>query len=144
LTPIHTLIHHIDLSFKALITNVPMIINMFFKLIMPFVDPVTRQKIKFNPDVVKDGIYKPDNVMSRSWGGQVNFVYEHDKYWKPFIEMAETRSKENFERWKKLGAKVGLKEWDYKTVDSEASTSAPTTGSAPAENGSADSTTEAS
>ncbi|TDL19891.1 CRAL/TRIO domain-containing protein [Rickenella mellea] len=33
----------------AVVINVPFLINAFFKLILPFVDPITRNKIKFNP-----------------------------------------------------------------------------------------------
>lgn len=33
----------------ALILNVPWLVDMFFKLIKPFIDPVTRDKMWFNP-----------------------------------------------------------------------------------------------
>lgn len=33
----------------SLILHVPWLLDMFFKLIKPFIDPVTREKMKFNP-----------------------------------------------------------------------------------------------
>lgn len=35
----------------ALILNVPWLLNAFYKLITPFIDPVTRTKMRFNPEV---------------------------------------------------------------------------------------------
>lgn len=89
--------------------------NLFFNLVSPFIDPVTRNKMKFNPSVVKDGIFAPDNVMKDSFGGDVSFVYDHDKYWPALVQMSEERSKNWRERWRTLGGTVGVKELDYKT-----------------------------
>jgi len=33
----------------SLIANVPWLVDIFFKLIRPFIDPVTRAKMRFNP-----------------------------------------------------------------------------------------------
>jgi hypothetical protein len=98
----------------ALVINVPFLVNAFFKLILPFVDPATRLKIRFNPDVIQEGIFKPDMIMKQWWDGDQDFVYEHDKYWSVLVEMCEARKKAQLERWRTLGGKVGLKEWDYK------------------------------
>jgi hypothetical protein len=98
----------------SLIINVPFLLNAFYKLITPFIDPVTRVKMKFNPEVVPEGIFTPDMVMSESWGGNCDFVYEHDKYWPALVTMCEQRRTEWMENWQALGATVGLKEWEYK------------------------------
>ncbi|KAJ6576581.1 CRAL-TRIO domain-containing protein [Mycena vulgaris] len=79
----------------ALILNVPFLLNAFFKLITPFIDPVTRSKMKFNPQVIQDGIFSPEMVMSQWWGGGYNFEYEHDKYWPALIALCTERT----ERW---------------------------------------------
>ncbi|EJD06551.1 CRAL/TRIO domain-containing protein [Fomitiporia mediterranea MF3/22] len=99
----------------ALIINVPTLVNAFFKLIMPFVDPLTRNKVKFNPCVFDDGYFTRDQVMKQWWDGEREFEYVHEKYWPVLVEMCEERRKKQFQRWRKLGAKVGISEWDMKT-----------------------------
>ncbi|KAJ7364130.1 CRAL-TRIO domain-containing protein [Mycena albidolilacea] len=109
----------------ALILNVPWLLNTFFKLITPFVDPVTRNKMKFNPQVIEDGIFSPDMVMAQWWGGSYKFEYEHDKYWPALIALCEERTKAWTATWQKLGGKVGLKEFDYKRGHLEHTEAAP-------------------
>jgi hypothetical protein len=72
--------------------------------------------MKFNPEVLKEGIFTPDMVMKEWWGGDVDFVYEHDKYWPGLVSMCEARKRAQFEMWKKLGGTVGLKEADFKST----------------------------
>ncbi|KAJ7707632.1 CRAL/TRIO domain-containing protein [Mycena rosella] len=120
----------------ALILNVPFLLNAFFKLITPFVDPVTRNKMKFNPQVIQDKIFSEEQVMKEWWGGACNFAYEHDKYWPALISLCEERTKTWTATWHKMGGKVGLKESDYKTGKpdgGEATEAVPTTHSEPLE-----------
>ncbi|KAK0223308.1 CRAL/TRIO domain-containing protein [Armillaria fumosa] len=98
----------------ALIINVPFLVNAFFKLVSPFIDPITREKMKFNPGVVKDGIVAADNVMKDHWGGDCEFVYEHEKYWPAIDVMCKERKKKFLEKWRQLGGTMGIKEIDYK------------------------------
>ncbi|KAJ7158685.1 CRAL-TRIO domain-containing protein [Mycena filopes] len=114
----------------ALILNVPFLLNAFFKLITPFIDPITRQKMKFNPKVIEDGIFAPEMVMSQWWGGACNFGYDHDKYWPALVSLCNERTKIWTENWQKMGGKIGLKEEDYKRgapepAEAVASVSAP-------------------
>ena len=89
---------------------------MFLKLIMPFVDPVTKSKVSLNEDPVKKEVFTAENMInSIGWGGSANFVYEHDKYWPSFIGTCKERRKHNLERWRSLGGKLGIKESEYKT-----------------------------
>jgi len=98
----------------SLILNVPFLLQAFYKLITPFIDPVTREKMKFNPEVVKEGFFAPEMVM-KEWGGDCDFVYEHDKYWPAFVSMCDERRMGWMATWRSLGGTVGLKEWDYKS-----------------------------
>jgi len=98
----------------AMIINVPFLVNTFFKIIMPFVDPVTRNKVKFNPQIFEDGFMTRDMVMSEWWGGERDFVWDHDKYWPALLQLCETRRNEQRERWRQLGAKVGVSEWEIR------------------------------
>ncbi|KAF8627046.1 hypothetical protein AX17_006386 [Amanita inopinata Kibby_2008] len=111
--------HYPERLGRALIIKIPFYINAFFKIIMPFVDPVTREKVKFNPEVVKDGYFVPDMLMNGTWEGACDFEYEHEKYWPALVSLCEERRKTWLERWRVLGAKVGIKEWDYKRQEDE-------------------------
>ncbi|KAI9788427.1 MAG: hypothetical protein M1833_003008, partial [Piccolia ochrophora] len=42
--------HYPERLGRALVINLPWFINGFFKLITPFIDPMTREKLKFNED----------------------------------------------------------------------------------------------
>ena len=106
--------HYPERLGRALIINVPWMLNAFYKLINPFVDPVTRDKMRFNPKVVDDGLFTADNVW-KEFGGEVEFKYEHKVYWLDFIELAKTRREAQMQRWRELGGLVGAKEWDIKS-----------------------------
>ena len=96
----------------------------FLNLIFPFVDPVTRVKIKFNPKVVEQGIMAPDQVMAE-WNGSVEFEYSHEEYWKELVRLCETRRKTWLQHWRTLGGTVGVSEWDYKMGGKGGTTSLP-------------------
>ncbi|CEL55475.1 CRAL-TRIO domain-containing protein C23B6,04c OS=Schizosaccharomyces pombe (strain 972 / ATCC 24843) GN=SPCC23B6.04c PE=1 SV=1 [Rhizoctonia solani AG-1 IB] len=112
----------------ALIINVPTMINLFFKAIMPFVDPITRAKVKFNPEIIKEGLFDKSQV-TKEWGGEMDFIYEHEKSWKPLVDLCNNLHAERKDRWKKLGGTVGLSEWDIKGGVPQLK-SQPTTGDA--------------
>lgn len=66
-----------------------------FKLISPFMDPVTRNKIKFlnpedskqsNDSQIKLEDYIPPNQMEVSLGGEYNFAFDIDIYWNRLLE----------------------------------------------------------
>ncbi|KAG5636163.1 hypothetical protein H0H81_008944, partial [Sphagnurus paluster] len=106
--------HYPERLGMALILNVPFLLNAFYRLINPFIDPVSREKMKFNPQLIKDGLFNGDMVMSEWWGGDCNFEYVHEKYWPALLNMCESRSKAWLEKWRVLGGTIGIKEWDYK------------------------------
>lgn len=67
-----------------------------FKLISPFMDPVTKAKIKFaqdedkpksnNSDWVSLRDYFPAKSLERAYGGTFNFQYNITNYWKALLE----------------------------------------------------------
>ncbi|KAF9526403.1 CRAL-TRIO domain-containing protein [Crepidotus variabilis] len=99
----------------AHIINVPFLVSAFFKVISPFIDPVTREKMKFNPNVIKDKFFEPNQVMKEWWGGDIDFEYVHADYWPSIVNLCEERNKKWRETWKGLGSKIGISEWEYKT-----------------------------
>ncbi|KAF8808744.1 CRAL/TRIO domain-containing protein [Phlegmacium glaucopus] len=98
----------------AIFINLPFIVTTTLKIIMPFVDPITREKVKFNPNIFGEGLFLPDMVMKQGWDGNQDFEYVHEKYWAGLVELCESRAKDWMENWRSLGGKVGIAEWEYK------------------------------
>lgn len=106
--------HYPERLGRAFVINVPFLLNAFYKMINPFIDPATREKVKFNPNCVKDGYFEPDMLIKENWGGNRTVEYVHEKFWPAWLKMAGERREKHKERWRKLGGKIGVKEWDYK------------------------------
>lgn len=106
--------HYPERLGRAFVINVPFLLNAFYKMINPFIDPVTREKLKFNPNCVKEGHFEANMLIKENWGGDRTIDYVHDKYWPALLKLTGERREKQKERWRKLGGKVGVKEWDYK------------------------------
>lgn len=91
-------------------TKVPWIVWGFFKIITPFIDPVTRDKLKFNEDMKQ---YVPaEQLWSEDWAGQMDFEYDHDTYWPALNELCKQRREAKMARWVAAGQIIGESE-DY-------------------------------
>ncbi|KAI1259332.1 CRAL-TRIO domain-containing protein [Xylariaceae sp. FL1019] len=102
--------HYPERLGRALIINVPWVVWGFFKLITPFIDPVTKEKIKFNEDMTR---YVPrEQLLSEYPGGEVKFDYDHSVYWPALQKLCGERRAARFERWEAGGKQVGELE-DY-------------------------------
>jgi hypothetical protein len=88
---------------------VPWYIWSFFKLITPFIDPLTREKLKFNEDMV---LHVPREQLLKANGGDVEFEYDHGIYWPAFINFTASKRAEYEGRWEKGGKRIGEHE-DY-------------------------------
>ncbi|KAK3069849.1 Phosphatidylinositol transfer protein (PITP) [Teratosphaeriaceae sp. CCFEE 6253] len=93
---------------KALISELPWYVSTFFKLISPFIDPVTRDKMKFNEDMRS---YIPTQQLWSQYGGgtkgELNFEYDHDSYWPALEKEVQKRRAAFRERWEKGGKMIG-------------------------------------
>ncbi|KAK3708308.1 Phosphatidylinositol transfer protein (PITP) [Vermiconidia calcicola] len=89
---------------RALISELPWYVNTFFKLISPFIDPVTREKMKFNP---KTRDFVPPDRLWKQQDGDLNFEYDHKVYWKGLEELTTARRKAMKTRWENAGKKIG-------------------------------------
>lgn len=98
---------------RALITNVPFLVNAFFRIITPLLDPVTREKMRFNPACIKDGLFTPEMLM-KEWGGAREFEYDHEQYWSALVKMCDERRMRMMDAWRSQGSSVGIKEWEVK------------------------------
>lgn len=85
----------------------PWSIQGFFKLITPFIDPLTREKLKFNESLRE---HVPSAQLWTTLGGDVQFEYDHSVYWPALIKLASDRRQAYRERWVSGGKKVGESE----------------------------------
>ncbi|KAI9816775.1 MAG: hypothetical protein M1827_001420 [Pycnora praestabilis] len=99
--------HYPERLGRALVINVPWAVWGFFKLITPFIDPLTREKLKFNEDLRQ---HVPPTQLINTYGGSVDFVYDHSTYWPALIGLADERRRLYRERWIKGGKRIGENE----------------------------------
>ncbi|TKA29231.1 hypothetical protein B0A50_03741 [Salinomyces thailandicus] len=93
---------------KALIGELPWYVNTFFKLISAFIDPVTKEKMKFNEDMKQ---YVPAAQLWKAYqGGELNFEYDHAAYWPALAAETDKRRSAYRERWEKAGKRIGESE----------------------------------
>lgn len=84
--------------------TVPWYVNAFYKLISPFIDPVTTSKMKFNEPLIN---HVPAEQLLKHYGGNVEFEYKHDVYWPALVELCDSRRGEYIARWEKAGKQMG-------------------------------------
>ncbi|CAB51563.1 meiotic sec14 cytosolic factor family, phospholipid-intermembrane transfer protein Pdr16 [Schizosaccharomyces pombe] len=103
--------HYCERLGRALVINIPWAVWGFFKLISPFIDPITREKLKFNEPLDR---YVPKDQLDSNFGGSLHFEYHHEKYWPQLVELCKSRRLGILEKWRKMGSKIGTSEWDLK------------------------------
>ncbi|KAL9622136.1 MAG: hypothetical protein Q9160_003479 [Pyrenula sp. 1 TL-2023] len=101
--------HYPERLGRACVTNLPFFIWGFFKLITPFIDPITKQKLRFNEEM---STTVPKEQLLKRNGGSVDFEYDHSEYWPALNQLAESRRNEYRSRWEQAGSKIGEHE-DY-------------------------------
>lgn len=98
---------------RALCIRIPSIFYGFYRLVSPFVDPVTKDKIRFNPDCRT--LVPPSQLDKLAFGGDFHFEYKHDQYFPFMHEVAKKRREDNLARWRQFGGnKCGLSEFIIK------------------------------
>jgi hypothetical protein len=115
--------------------TVPWVANVFLKVITPFIDPQTREKLHFNEDV---SLYVPREHLWTELGGDVEFEYDHSVYWPALNGLTQERYNERKARWEKAGKHIGesevyLRGGDLPSVGQAAAPEAPKQSEAPAE-----------
>lgn len=103
--------HYPERLGKALLTNIPLLAWTFLKMIHPFIDPLTREKLVFDQPFPE---YVPTTQLDKDFGGRVNFEYDHDKYWNEMIVIAEEKKRKYVKRFETFGSHVGLSEVDLR------------------------------
>lgn len=74
--------HYVETLGRALVVNLPFILNFFYKGIAPFLDPVTRDKMRFNPDLLE---LIPKEQLDASFGGDFEYEFEPTSYWDQLV-----------------------------------------------------------
>ncbi|KAJ5697499.1 CRAL/TRIO domain protein [Penicillium malachiteum] len=99
--------HYPERLGRALVVNSPFYIWGFFKIITPFIDPLTREKLKFNEDL---RLHVPAEQLMKTVGGDVEFEYDHSVYWPALNKLAEQHRDAKRARWIENGKRVGESE----------------------------------
>ncbi|KAK2629237.1 hypothetical protein QTJ16_000057 [Diplocarpon rosae] len=99
--------HYPERLGRALIINIPWVVTAFFKLITPFIDPWTRQKLKFNEDMRQ---HVPPQQLWNVFHGDLEFEYDHEVYWPALIKLCEEKHQEQKARWIQGGKNFGESE----------------------------------
>jgi hypothetical protein len=81
--------HYVETLGRALVVNLPMILSFFYKGIAPFLDPVTREKMRFNPDLFE---LVPREQLDADFGGDYEYEFDHEAYWNQLIEYVKCAS----------------------------------------------------
>lgn len=74
---------------------------------MPFIDPLTRQKLKFNEDMRQ---HVPPQQLWKEFQGDLEFDYDHAVYWPNLLKLCEEKKREQRARWVQGGKQYGESE----------------------------------
>ncbi|KAF9064027.1 CRAL-TRIO domain-containing protein [Rhodocollybia butyracea] len=75
--------HYVETLGRAIVTNLPLLLSFFYKGISPFLDPVTRDKMRFNPDLLE---LIPASQLEAEFGGEYEYEFDHESYWNQLIQ----------------------------------------------------------
>ena len=67
--------------------------------------------MKFNVNM-RDHI--PPEQLLKDFGGDVDFAYDHTKYWPELVRLAGEKRSQYIARWKASGSKIGASEFDLR------------------------------
>lgn len=112
--------HYPERLGRALLTNIPFLAWTFLKIIHPFIDPLTRQKLVFDEPFPN---YVPLEQLDQDFGGKVNFDYDHEKYWPEMLKIAKEKKDLYMKRFEQFGGVVGLSELDLRGTHATAQVS---------------------
>jgi len=65
---------------RAFVVHMPRFISAFFNALSPFLDPVTKDKIRFNDNAMTEFI-EPDQLDAQFHGGTYNYKFDFPTYW---------------------------------------------------------------
>ena len=108
--------HYPERLGRAISLSLPWFVSTFYKLITPFVDPLTREKLVFPSAKEKKGgengeaeitNYVPKEQLEKEVGGACDFEYRHAVYWPALVELCKCKREDYEARWRERGARIG-------------------------------------
>lgn len=103
--------HYPERLGKALLGNISWLAWTTLKLIHPFIDPMTREKLVYDKPFTE---FVPASQLDCDFGGDVRFEYDHAKYWPELARMAREKRARYMDRFRRFGGVVGLSEADMR------------------------------
>jgi len=93
--------HYVERLGRGIVVNMPWWINAFFSGITPLMDPITRDKIKFNPNMLE--LVNAEHL-DTEFGGTYNLEYDYATYWPKLTKFCNlapdgTRVNDQGESW---------------------------------------------
>ncbi|CAD6903081.1 unnamed protein product [Tilletia controversa] len=76
--------HYPNRLARAICNRGPWFFTLFFRVVSPFVDPITRQKILFNPSMTS--LANPDQIATQWEGGEYDYEWDFDSYWSQLLD----------------------------------------------------------
>ncbi|WFD30341.1 4-nitrophenylphosphatase [Malassezia sp. CBS 17886] len=77
--------HYVERLGRAFVCNTPRVVNAFFTALSPFLDPITKDKIRFNHPNMTEFI-APEQLDAQFPGGEYEFVFDFDHYWSALVK----------------------------------------------------------
>jgi hypothetical protein len=75
--------HYVETLGRAIVINLPAILSFFYKGIAPFLDPITRDKMRFNPNLFE---LVPREQLDADFGGDYQYQFDPEAYWNQLTE----------------------------------------------------------
>ncbi|KAL9938733.1 hypothetical protein V8E36_002452 [Tilletia maclaganii] len=76
--------HYPNRLARAICNRGPWFFTPFFRVISPFIDPVTRAKVFFNPPMTS--LADPSQITTEWEGGQHDYEWDFESYWSQLLE----------------------------------------------------------
>lgn len=99
--------HYPERLGMGFVLNAPWAVTAFFKVITPFMDPFTRNKLNFNGDLIN---FVPREQLFKQFTGDLDFQYERKIYLPSLIKLCEEKKQRCRERWIHAGKLLGESE----------------------------------
>lgn len=84
--------HYPERLGMAVVVNSPWWMNALFTALSPFIDPVTKSKIQWNPQPEDFCNLVPKDHLQKPYGGTYDFVFDKDSYWEQIVDWCGIKS----------------------------------------------------
>ncbi|GCF00942.1 hypothetical protein ZYGM_001160 [Zygosaccharomyces mellis] len=103
--------HYPERLGQGILINIPWFAWAFLKMMYPFLDPETRQKVIFDEPFEK---YIDPSQLDAIYNGRLDFHYKHEIYWPDLTAKVKKVKEIQYSRFLKFGGIAGISEFDLK------------------------------